>query len=125
MLPNVDNQDLTCSQCKQSAFPLKVLILAALAAVRPLDVHDQNVVGHGRGPGRTGRALVFRQPYSLCRLLAGGLGHDAKVGLEQIVEQSRFAGRLRTENGDEVVVEAGLGHVCFAQVVIEIGTGER
>jgi hypothetical protein len=127
VLPDVDEQDFAGGQCKKRALALKVLVFAALATVGALDVHDQDVVGHGgRAPvGLCAGALVLGHPYSLGCLAAGRLGHDAELGLEQVVEQGRLAGGLRPEDGDQVVVEAGLGDVRLGEVVIEIGAAER
>lgn len=49
------------------------------------------------------------------------LGHDAEFCAEKVVEEGRFTGRLRTEDGDEVVVETSLGNVFELQVVVEVG----
>ena len=107
VLPDVDEQDLTGGQGKQGALPLKVLVLAALAAVRTLDVHDKDVVGHlGAGALDT---LVLGHPNALCGLLALVLGHDRELGAEEVVEQGRLAGGLGAEDGDKMIIEAGLG----------------
>jgi hypothetical protein len=42
-----------------------------------------------------------------------------------VVEQGRLAGGLRPEDGDQVVVEAGLGDAGLGEVVIEIRAAER
>ena len=125
VLPDVDDQNLARGQSKERALALKVLVLAALATVGALDVHDQDVVGHGGSvPGCAG-PLVLGHPDSLGGLAAGRLGHDAELGLEQVVEQGRLARRLRPEHGDEVVVEAGLGDAGLAEVVIEVRAARR
>jgi hypothetical protein len=103
VLPDVDDQDLAGGQRKQRALALKVLVLSALASVSALDIHDQDVLRHARaalGP------LVLAHPDALGGLAALLLGHDAELCAEEVVEQRRFARRLRAEDGYEVVVEA-------------------
>lgn len=104
MFPDVDNQHFAGCQRKQGTLPLKVLVFASLTAVGAFYVHDEDVLGHG---GAIGGLLVFAHPYALCGLPALLLGHDAKLGPEEVVEQRGLARGLRSEDGDEVVVEAG------------------
>lgn len=98
MLPDVDDQDLASGEGKERALPLKVLILAALAAVSAFDIHDEDVLGHlGAGAGL---ALVLGQPDALCSLSALVLGHDGEFGAKEVVEERRLACRLGAEDGD-------------------------
>ena len=115
MFPDVDDQDLTRSKGKKGTLALEVLVLAALATVCTLDIHNQDVVGH------LSLVLVLGHPDALCGLATFPLGHDAELGAEQVVQESRLAGGLGAEDGDEVVVEAGLGDVCLVEVLIEVG----
>jgi hypothetical protein len=103
VLPDVDNQDLAGRKRKQRTLALKVLVLSPLAAVGALDIHDQDVLRHARaalGP------FVLAHPDALGGLAALLLGHDAELRAKEVVEQRRFARRLRAEDGYEVVVEA-------------------
>jgi hypothetical protein len=42
-----------------------------------------------------------------------------------VVEQGRLARRLRPEDGDQMVIEAGLGDAGLSEVAIEIRAAER
>ena len=106
MFPDVDDQDLAGGQCEQGTLALKVLVLSTFAAVGTFDVHDQDVVCHLDGTSFGLVALVLAHPYSFCGLAAFRLGHDTKVGAEEVVEQSALSGALAAKDGDEVVVEA-------------------
>lgn len=106
VFPDVDNQNLTGGQGEQGTLALKVLVLSTLAAVSALDVHDQNVVCHLDGASFGLVALVLAHPYSFGGLAALRLGHDAKMGAEQVVEQGALSGALAAKDRDEVVVEA-------------------
>lgn len=119
MLPDVDQQNLAGGQRKERTLPLKVLVLATLSSVGTLDIHDEDVVGHAR-PGAVG-ALVLGHPDALCGLLSLGLGHDGELGAEQVVEEGRLARRLGAEDGDQVVVEAGLGDMLALEIFVEAG----
>jgi hypothetical protein len=46
MFPDVDNEDLTRCKRKERTLALEVLILASLAPVGSLHVHDQDVIRH-------------------------------------------------------------------------------
>lgn len=118
MLPDVDYQDLAGCQGEQGALPLEVLILAPFAAVGTLDVHDEDVVGHGLFSLIF--ALILGHPDTLCGLASLILGHDTERRFEQVVKQRRFAGTLRAEDGDQVVVEAGGGDPLDGQIVLKI-----
>lgn len=89
MLPDVDNQNLAGGQGEQGALALKVLILTTLATVSALNIHDEDVVGHGRAVCAV--PFVLRQPYSLGRLASLRLGHDTELGAKKVVEQGRLA----------------------------------
>jgi hypothetical protein len=106
VFPDVDNQDLAGGQGEQSTLALKVLVLSTFAAIGTLDVHDENVVCHLDSTSFGLVALILAHPYSLCGLAALRLGHDTKVGAEQVVEQSTLSSALASKDGDEVVVEA-------------------
>lgn len=123
MLPNVDNQDLAGRQRKEGALALKVLVLTPFAPVGALDVHDENVVGHARARvgGALALQLVLGQPDALGGLAPLEVGHDAELGAEQVVEQGRLAGGLGAEDGDEMVVEAGIGDAFEGEVLGEVG----
>lgn len=103
MLPDIDDQDLARRQSEQGALALKVLVLAALATVGTLNIHDQNVFRHAPG---TIHALVLAHPYALGGLTALLLGHDTKLGAKEVVEERGFSRGLRAEDGYEVVIEA-------------------
>jgi hypothetical protein len=120
VLPDVDDQYLASGQCEEGALALKILVFAALATVGALNIHYQYVIRHllVRVPSLS---LVLGHPDALGGLPAFGLGHDAELGAEEVVEQGGLSGRLRAEDGDEVVVEACLGHVCFLEVCIDVG----
>jgi hypothetical protein len=120
VLPDVDDEDLAGSEGEECALPLKVLVLASLAAVGTLDVHDEDIVGH-LGPGALG-ALVLGHPDALGSLASLGLGHDGEGGAEEVVEQGGLAGGLGAKDGDEVVVEASVGDVGDLEVVVELVT---
>ena len=115
MLPDIDDEDLAGGQGKQRALPFKVLIFAAFPTIRTLHVHHQDVLGH-----LGAFLLVLRHPYSLCRLPPFRFGHDTELGSEEVVEKRGLARRLRSKHRDKMIVEAGLGHVCFLEVVIDI-----
>jgi hypothetical protein len=127
MLPYVDNQDFACGQREEGAFALKVLVLAALATVGALDIHDEDIVGHLGISIARAFPLVLGHPYSLCCLAPIRLRHNTELGAEEVVEQRRLARRLRAEDRDQMVVEAGFGDVGFGEVVIEVraAPGER
>ena len=119
VLPDIDEQDLAGGQGEKSALPLKVLVLSALAAVSALDVHNEDVVGHlGASAVDT---LVLRHPDTLRGLLTLRFGHDAELGAEEVVEERRLARRLRAKDGNEMVVEAGLGNMLELEVSIQVG----
>jgi hypothetical protein len=88
VFPDIDNQDLARRKRKQGALALKVLVLSALPAICALDIHDQDVLRHGRAPLRP---LVLAHPYALGGLPALLLGHDAKLCAEEVIEQRGFA----------------------------------
>lgn len=117
VLPDVDNQDLACRKGKQGTLSLKILVLASFAAVGTFNVHDQNVVGQLDRAIGSRLLLVLGHPYSLCGLPALGLGHDAELGAKEVVEQGGLSSRLGTEDGDDVVVEAGGGDMALDKVV--------
>lgn len=123
VLPDVEDQDLACGERKEGALALKVLVLTALATVGTLDVHDEDVVGH-LGAGAV-LALVLGHPDALGGLSALRLRHDGELGAEEVVEQGGLAGGLRAKDGDEVVVEAGVGDVGELEVFIEVITNGR
>lgn len=127
VLPDVHNQDLARREGKQRALPLKILVLAALAAVGALDVHDQDVVRDSDCVVALAALLplVLGEPYPLGRLPPLGLGHYGELGAEEHVEQGRLAGRLRPEDGDEVVVEARIDDVGLLEVRVEVRAAGR
>ena len=117
VLPDVDNENLTCREREEGTLALEVLILPALSSVRTFHIHDQDVFCHAR----TARfALVLAHPYSLCGLAALLLGHDAELCTEEVVEKGRLARGLRTEYGDEVVVEACWDNMLDVEVFGDI-----
>ncbi|KAI3480178.1 hypothetical protein L1887_57778 [Cichorium endivia] len=107
VFPEVDDEHLCRSHGEERRLALKVLILAAFAAVGALDVHDENV-----------HLEALAHPNALGGLLACGLAHDVKVGAEELVEQRRLARRLRAEHGAEVVAKAGIGH-CMRPAALD------
>lgn len=124
MFPDVDDENLAGRQGEEGALALKVLVLAAFSAVGSLHVHDENIVRHLGGAAVGALPLVLGHPYSLGRLAALRLGHDTKFGAEEMVEESRLACRLGAEDGDEMVIEAGLGDVGPLEVSIEVRAKE-
>lgn len=127
MLPDVHNQHLARREGKQRALPLKVLVLAALAAVGALDVHDQDVIRDRNGVVALAALLplVLGEPYPLGRLPPLRLGHYGELSAEEHVEQGRLAGRLRPEDRDEVVVEARIDDVGLLEVRVEVRAAGR
>jgi hypothetical protein len=67
MLPDIDDEDLTCRKRKESTLALEVLILSSLSSVCTFHIHDQDVFCHSRAARF---ALVLAHPYSLCGLAA-------------------------------------------------------
>lgn len=121
VLPDVDNQYLTCRQSEQGAFTLKILILASFATISTLDVHDQDILGQLDTATRGGFFLILGHPYSFSGLTTLAFAHYTELGAKEIIQQGGFAGGLGTEDGDEVVVEARLSDVCLHEVVVEDG----
>jgi hypothetical protein len=117
MLPNVDNKNLAGRKREQGTLALEVLILASFSTVCAFDVHDKNVFRHA---GAAFLTLVLAHPYSLGSLAALLLCHDTEMCTEEIVEQGGFSGRLRTEDGYQVVVEASRYDFLEAQVCGDI-----
>lgn len=119
MFPDVDNQDLASGQGKQSALAFKVLILPSFSTVSALDIHDQDIVCHAlRDPIGIG-TLVPRHPDAFRSLLPFRFGHDAKFGAEEMIEKGGFPGRLGSEDGDEMVVEASWADLLEGKVIWE------
>lgn len=104
VFPDVDNQDLAGGQRKESTLALEILVLTALSTIGTLNVHDEDIVGHLGTCTRL--SLVLGHPDTLCGLATLGFRHDRELGAEEVVEQSGLSGRLRAEDGDEVVIEA-------------------
>jgi hypothetical protein len=123
MLPDVDEQDFAGSEGEEGALALEFLVLAALAAVGALDIHDENVVGHLDAVALG--ALVLGHPDTFGGLLALRLGHDGEVGTKEVVEECGLAGRLRTEDGDEVIIESSVGDLLLLEVLVEIGAAAQ
>lgn len=121
VLPYVYDQNLARRQSEQGTLALEVLILASLAAVCTFHVHNEDVLGQLDSTARGGAFLVLGHPYSLCGLSPFTLAHDTEVGAEEIVQQGGLSGGLGAEDGNEVVVEARLGDLCFDEVIIENG----
>lgn len=121
VLPDIDNQNLACRQGKQSALAFKVLIFTTLASIGALHVHNEDILGQLDSATRCGIFLVLGHPYSFGGLASFTLAHDTKLGAKEVVQQGGFAGGLGTEDGDEMVVEAGLGNMCLDKVVVEDG----
>lgn len=117
MLPDVDYQDLAGRQGEQGTFAFKVLVFSSFSSIGAFDIHDQDVLCHA---GATCLALVLAHPDALCGLAALLLGHDAELGAEEIVEQGRLAGRLRAEDGYEVVVESGGDDFLDVEIGVEV-----
>src|SRR5271156_3388610 len=103
MLPDIHNEHLAGRQREQRRLALEVLVLATLAAICALNVHDEDVVCHFDCS-----RLVLREPDALGRLLSLSLGHNGKVRVEEGIEESGLAGRLRAEGGYEMGVEGWL-----------------
>lgn len=78
MFPYVDYENLAGSQSEERTLPFEILVLPSFTAIGTLDVHDEDVVGHGG-------SLILGHPYSLCRLTSFGLGHDTELGAEEAV----------------------------------------
>lgn len=127
VLPDIHNEDLARRKSEQGTLPLEILVLATLATVGPLDVHDENVIGHlylGVA-GSASLPLILREPYALGGLPPLGLGHYGELGAEQVVEEGRLAGRLRSEDGNEVVVESSIGNIGLAEVGYQVGAANK
>ena len=114
MFPDVDDQHLAGSEGEQSTLAFKVLILASFATIGALDVHDEDVPS---GLRLVRILLVLGHPDSLGGLSAIRLDHDTKVRAEEMIEQRRLPRRLRAEDGDEVVAEAGGGDILPLEVI--------
>lgn len=129
MFPDVDNQDLARREREEGALALKVLILAPFATVGPFDVHDQDVPSRfvflGGITILDGSLLVLGHPDSLGGLSTVRLGHDPEIGAEEMIEECRFARRLRAEDGDEMVIEAGRGDIFAGEICRDIRTAIR
>lgn len=116
MFPDVDNKNLARRKRKKRTLTLEILILASLATVSSLHVHDQDVISHALRRASFALLLVVRQPDTLGRLPSLQLGHHGKLGAEQIVEQCGLSGGLRTKHGDEMVIETGRRDVLKGQI---------
>lgn len=81
VLPDVDNQDFTGRQRKESGLALKVLVFTSLATICTLDVHHQDIICHRRF-----LILVLGHPDTLGGLSSLQLGHDREMGSEEMVE---------------------------------------
>jgi hypothetical protein len=119
LLPNVHDQHFASGQGEQGAFALEILVLSAFAAIGAFHIHDKNVLRHSEGAIRVfhaGVVPVLCEPDALCGLAAFVVGHDTELRTEKEIEQSRFASRLGPEDGDEVVIEAGVGDMFEGQI---------
>jgi hypothetical protein len=119
VFPDVDNEDFAGREREESTLALEVLILSAFPSVCTLDIHNQDVLGHA---GAALVSLVLAHPYSLCGLTAFLLGHDTELCAEEVVEQGRLARRLRSEDGNQVVVEASGDDLLDVEVCGDVGT---
>lgn len=120
VFPDVDNEDLTSRESEESAFALKVLVFTTLTTIGAFHIHDEDVVGHLGAVASF--ALVLGHPDTLCRLTSFVLGHDGEFGAKEVVEKCRLAGRLRTENRDEVVVETSWRNTSGLEIIVEVVT---
>lgn len=109
MLPHVDDETLCARHREEGTLSLEVLILSPLPAICSLDVHDQDI-----------HCLATTHPDSLCRLLTSRLVHDVERGAEQFVEKGGLTRRLATEDGTEVVAEAGVLETPLRETVVEL-----
>lgn len=122
VLPNIDDENLACRERKERTLALKVLILTSLAAVGSLHVHNQDVIRHALRCASLALLLVVRQPDTLGRLPSLQLRHNRELSAKQLVEQCRLSGGLRTEDGDEVVVETSRCDIFERQILGQVGT---
>lgn len=122
MFPDVDNKDLTRRKREERTLALKVLILASLATVSSFHVHDQDVISHSLRRASFALVLVIRKPDTLGRLPSFQLGHHGELGTEQLIEQCGLSGGLRTEHGDEMVVETSWRDLLKGQIFGQVGT---
>ena len=104
MFPDIDNKDFARGKGKESTLALEILVLASFPTIRTFHIHDQDVLCHTCAAGFP---LVLAHPYPLCGLTTLLLGHDTKLGAEEVVEESGFSGGLRAKDGYKMVVEAG------------------
>lgn len=122
MFPDVDDDNLACRKRKERTLALKILILASLATVSSLHVHDQDVISHALRRASFALLLVVRQPDTLRRLPSLQLRHHGELGTEQAIKQCGLSGGLRTKHGDEMVIETSRRDVLKGQVFRQIGT---
>lgn len=119
VLPDIDDQNFAGSQRKEGTFALKVLVLTALAAVCTLNVHDEDVLRHRSACARL--LLVLGHPDTLSGLATLGFRHDGEVGAKEVVEQGRFSSGLGAKDGDEMVIETGIGDIGYLEVLVDVG----
>lgn len=105
MLPDVHNEHLTGGKGEQRALPLKVLVFTSLSAIRALDIHDEDVLGHPSLGSLVDISLILAHPDTLGRLSPLILRHDAKAGAKQRIQKCTLSCRLRSKHRDDVVVE--------------------
>jgi hypothetical protein len=122
MLPNIYNENLARRQREQCTLALEILVFATLATISSFHVHNQYVVSHAFRGFVFRFSLVLRHPYSFCCLPPLLLGHDSKVRAEEMIEERRLAGRLRAEDGDQVVIEASRDQLFYTHIGLELRT---
>ena len=122
MFPNVDNEDFTSRKRKERTLALKVLILASLATISSLHIHDQDVISHALRRAGVALFLVVRKPDALGRLPSLQFRHHRELGTEQVVEQCGLPGGLRAKHGDEMVIETSRRDIFKGQIFGQVGT---
>lgn len=121
MFPDVDDEDLTRRERKQRTLALKILILASLAAISSLHVHNQDVIRHTRRCISFALFLILRQPNTLGGLSSLHLRHHGELSAEQLIEKGGLSGGLRTEHRDEMVIETSRGDILKRQIFGQVG----
>lgn len=122
VFPDVDNENLTRRKRKERTLALEVLILASLATVSSLHVHDQDVISHALRRAGVALLLVVRKPDTLGRLPSLQLRHHGELGTEEVIEQCGLSGGLRTKHGDEMIIETSRRDIFKGQIFGQIGT---
>lgn len=116
MLPDIHNEHLTGGKGEQRALPLKVLVFTSLSAVRTLNIHDEDVLCHSPLGTLIEISLVLAHPDTLGRLSPLILGHDAESSTKQRIEKCTLSCRLRSEDGNDVIVETLAQNVFLLEI---------